>query len=160
MITKLRISQPEVDFIDSDSAVDLNSISTSTTLPSSVLNYKYENGRRYHAFREGAYILPNDELEQDRLDLRHHVFRLMLDGELFRAPISNAPGRVLDVGTGTGIWAMDFADEYPSAVVIGIDLSPIQPSWVPTNCKFLVVSCPLSLHYPMALPGGCFGLRG
>ena len=84
----------------------------------------------------------------------------MLDGELFRAPISNAPGRVLDVGTGTGIWAMDFADEYPSAVVIGIDLSPIQPSWVPTNCKFLVVSCPLSLHYLMALPGGCFGLRG
>jgi SAM-dependent methyltransferase len=66
----------------------------------------------------------------------------MLDGELFRAPISNAPGRVLDVGTGTGIWAMDFADEYPNAEVIGIDLSPIQPSWVPTNCKFLVVSCP------------------
>lgn len=30
------------------------------------------------------------------------------------------------------------ADDFPSAVVIGTDLSPIQPSWVPPNCKFYV----------------------
>src|SRR2546423_6123069 len=112
---------------------------SSTSLTSSIFDYKYENGRRYHAYREGAYILPNDELEQDRLDLRHHIFRLTLDGHLFRAPISNSPERVLDVGTGTGILAIEFADEYPSAIGIGTDLSPIQPSWVPTNCKFVVV---------------------
>jgi cyclopropane fatty-acyl-phospholipid synthase-like methyltransferase len=45
---------------------------------------------------------------------------------------------VLDIGTGTGIWAIDFADSYPSAEVIGTDLSPIQPSWVPPNLRFLV----------------------
>ena len=28
------------------------------------------------------------------------------------------------------------ADEYPSAEVIGTDLAPIQPEWVPPNCKF------------------------
>ncbi|WXC66058.1 hypothetical protein SNK03_011841 [Fusarium graminearum] len=44
--------------------------------------------------------------------------------------------KVLDIGTGTGIWAIDFADEYPEAEVIGTDLSPIQPSWVPPNVKF------------------------
>jgi cyclopropane fatty-acyl-phospholipid synthase-like methyltransferase len=43
---------------------------------------------------------------------------------------------VLDLGTGTGIWAIDFADQYPSANVIGTDLSPIQPTWVPPNLKF------------------------
>ena len=102
------------------------------------MDYKYENGRRYHAYRAGAYVLPNDELEQDRLDLRHHIFRLTLDGHLFRAPLSTVPQRVLDIGTGTGIWAMDFADEFPSALVIGTDLSPIQPQWVPPNCKFVV----------------------
>ncbi len=42
------------------------------------------------------------------------------------------------MGTGTGIWAIDFADEFPSAIVIGTDLSPIQPTWVPPNCKFIV----------------------
>jgi SAM-dependent methyltransferase len=55
-----------------------------------------------------------------------------------RAPLERAPARVLDVGTGTGIWAMDFADEFSESFVIGTDLSPIQPMWVPTNCKFVI----------------------
>ncbi|VUC21593.1 unnamed protein product, partial [Clonostachys rosea] len=46
--------------------------------------------------------------------------------------------RALDVGTGTGCWAIDFADDHPSATVIGIDLSPIQPSLVPPNVEFQV----------------------
>lgn len=34
---------------------------------------------------------------------------MVFDGRLYEAPIKN-PGRVLDVGTGTGIWAIDFAE--------------------------------------------------
>jgi len=30
------------------------------------------------------------------------------------------------------------ADKYPGAEVIGLDLSPIQPFWVPPNAEFLV----------------------
>ncbi|RJE17286.1 hypothetical protein PHISCL_10377, partial [Aspergillus sclerotialis] len=30
---------------------------------------RYENGRRYHGYREGEYMMPNDDREQDRLDL-------------------------------------------------------------------------------------------
>lgn len=99
--------------------------------------------QRYHAYREGAYFLPNDDKEQERLDLVHHVFRISLDGALFLAPISSDIKRALDIGTGTGIWAIDFADEFPkylhrilmttsladfvgSAEVVGTDLSPIQ----------------------------------
>jgi len=59
-----------------------------------------------------------------------------MDGKLFLAPIGDNPQRVLDVGTGTGIWAIDFADQYPSASVIGSDLSPIQPQSVPPNVQF------------------------
>lgn len=32
----------------------------------------------------------------------------------------------------------EFADEHPSAKVIGTDLSPIQPNFVPSNCEFYV----------------------
>lgn len=45
---------------------------------------------------------------------------------------------MLDFGTGTGIWAIDFADEFPSASVFDTDLSPIQPGWVPPNFQFWV----------------------
>jgi SAM-dependent methyltransferase len=83
-------------------------------------------------------LLPNDEAEQDRLDLHHHIFGLTLDGRLFRAPISSTPERVLDYGCGTGIWAVDFADEFPDTTVIGTDLSPIQPDLVPPNLHFYV----------------------
>ncbi|KAJ5246534.1 hypothetical protein N7468_001517, partial [Penicillium chermesinum] len=87
-----------------------------------------------HTMKE-EYVLPNDEQEQDRLDLSHHLYLMLLKGELYQAPIKN-PRRVLDLGTGTGIWAMDFADAHPDSEVVGIDLSPIQPSWVPPNCRF------------------------
>jgi len=82
-------------------------------------------------------VLPNDSLEQERLDIWHHIENLILGGELTRAPL-DGPRKILDVGTGTGIWAIDAAVRYPTALVIGNDLSPIQPSWVPPNCRFEV----------------------
>lgn len=62
----------------------------------------------------------------------------MLDGQLHLAPIHPNPQNVLDIGTGTGIWAIEFADLHPSAYVIGNDLSPIQPNWIPPNLAFEV----------------------
>jgi SAM-dependent methyltransferase len=124
---------------DLDSTLGSESSSfRSISVTSSMHNYRYENGRRYHAYQDGKYLLPNDEAEQDRLDFHHHLWRLMIGGKLFRAPIGSNPQRVLDLGTGTGIWSIDFADEFPSAFVIGTDLSPIQPSSVPPNCRFYV----------------------
>lgn len=117
---------------------ETDTASSNESLSSSILNYKYENGRRYHAYREGEYFMPNDEREQDRLDLHHHIFRLVIDGALFRAPIDHSTARVLDLGTGTGIWALEMADEFPKAIVKGTDLSPIQPRWIPSNCVFEV----------------------
>ncbi|KAG5794788.1 hypothetical protein H9Q69_006173 [Fusarium xylarioides] len=130
----------EEETLDNDSTYNLSegSVSQTSSINSSILNYRYVNGRRYHAFREGAYFVPNDEEEKTRMDLVHHIYSLMLDGALFLAPIGDHPQRVLDLGTGTGIWAMDFADDFPSAEVLGTDLSPIQPQWTPPNCRFEV----------------------
>lgn len=35
-----------------------------------------------------------------------------MDGKLFHAPIGETPQRVLDIATGTGIWAMDFGEPF------------------------------------------------
>ncbi|KAF2674599.1 S-adenosyl-L-methionine-dependent methyltransferase [Microthyrium microscopicum] len=65
------------------------------------------------------------------------MYLLTLNNKLHLAPIDQ-PHNVLDVGCGTGMWAIDMADQYPSAVVLGVDLSPIQPAFVPPNCHFEV----------------------
>jgi len=51
--------------------------------------------------------------------MQHHMFSLTLDGSLYIAPIPEEQKlhRVLDLGTGTGIWAIDFADEHPESQV-------------------------------------------
>jgi SAM-dependent methyltransferase len=67
----------------------------------------------------------------------HHVFCILLGGRLHLAPLDK-PQRILDIGTGTGIWALDIAGEFPSAEVIGTDLSAIQPLWVLPNVQFIV----------------------
>lgn len=110
---------------------------TSTSVCSSVRDYEFENNRRYHRFQEGRYQFPNDDLEQEREDMKHAMVVHLCDGKLHYAPL-DSPQRILDVGTGTGIWAIDMGDEYPGAEITGIDLSPIQPQWVPPNVRFMV----------------------
>ncbi|KAF4976596.1 hypothetical protein FZEAL_6756 [Fusarium zealandicum] len=56
---------------------------------------------------------------------RHHITLLLLEKKLYLAPIGKYPQRILDVGTGTGIWAFNVAEETPSAVVTGTDISPV-----------------------------------
>ncbi|KAL1614208.1 hypothetical protein SLS54_009926 [Diplodia seriata] len=135
--------QQEVIELDPDaldgqeSALGEDSESYTTSLKSSILQYKYENGRRYHAeIKDKSYWMPNDEKELDRLDLYHHIVLLRCDGKLHLAPIGESPQRILDIGAGTGIWAIEMAEAFPSAEVIGNDLSPVQPSFVPPNVKF------------------------
>lgn len=52
----------------------------------------------------------------------------------FRAPIGSNPQRILDVGTGQGTWAIEVADQFPSAIVCGVALYPPPATWVPPNC--------------------------
>ena len=113
--------------------------SATTSIGSSILKHREENGRRYHAYKAGKYFLPNDEEENNRLDLQHHLFCLTFGEKLYHAPLEETNlHNVLDAGTGTGIWAIDFADKHPEAKVLGIDLSPIQPSFLPPNLIFEV----------------------
>ncbi|KAH8655782.1 S-adenosyl-L-methionine-dependent methyltransferase [Xylariales sp. PMI_506] len=95
-----------------------------------------DSGRTYQGYKEGTYFLPNDAAEQDRLDMQHAGTTLLLDDKLYLAPIEN-PKYVLDIATGTGIWALQFAEQHPNSHVIGTDLSDIQPKSALPNCTFV-----------------------
>lgn len=48
--------------------------------------------------------------------MQHHLLQLTFDGKLFMSPAGTDKPlhRVLDVGTGTGIWALDFGIRNPN----------------------------------------------
>lgn len=68
------------------------------------------------ALQSLGYLIPNDEKENARLDLLHAMVHKILDGRLSLAPIGDAPGRVIDLCTGTGLWAMEFGSRPSTAL--------------------------------------------
>jgi SAM-dependent methyltransferase len=113
------------------------------TLAESLLHYPVHWGRTYHRYNAGSYRYPNDADELDRMDFIHHTCTRLHQGRLFFAPIGDAR-KVLDLGTGTGIWPIDLADSKlcPNARITGVDLSPTQPNDVPENVRFESNSSP------------------
>lgn len=142
MVTAVEVAD---DMDGSDSGYDETFCSTES-VRSSVYAYETQHGRTYHAFHAGKYMLPNDQGEQERMNLHYHALRETFSDKLFFAPIEMPTG-ILDVGTGTGIWAMDVADEHPQADVVGCDLSPIQPNFVPPNLQFEVLDADETWNY-------------
>ncbi|KAJ3498570.1 hypothetical protein NLG97_g1023 [Lecanicillium saksenae] len=105
------------DFGDDELGVD----SVLQSVTSSVYAHTYECGRRYPSFNDNRYPIPNDDQEQSREDLQHAMLMKLMEAKLFLSPIAG--------------------DAYPSASVLGIDLSPIQPTWVPPNVEFIIDDC-------------------
>ncbi|KAJ9144950.1 Phosphomethylethanolamine N-methyltransferase 2 [Pleurostoma richardsiae] len=128
---------------DTDSSLGDDAASSTASITSSILRYRTIHGRTYHSEKGNAqYWASNDQAQSESLDINHHVDNLLLGGKLYLAPLKKENvKKAVDIGTGTGIWAIDFADEFPGAEVIGTDISPIQPTWVPPNLTFEIEDC-------------------
>ncbi|KEZ45805.1 hypothetical protein SAPIO_CDS1620 [Scedosporium apiospermum] len=129
---------PSNDPIQPDEGAEVGSTRSSlTSISESVLKGVVGEGQRtYAAYGKEEYGFPMDEKELERIDLCHVKYGALLDKRLFLAPIVEDPARILDLGCGTGIWCVDMAEEYPGAQVVGVDIAPTQPEWVPPNCQF------------------------
>ncbi|KAF4854438.1 Secondary metabolism regulator LAE1 [Colletotrichum siamense] len=132
--------ESEAGSLDDDTS-DRNSLRESTaSLSSSVRQYRTIKGRTYQTSNTIDYWAPNDDKQLETLDVTYILSVSTDEDPLFYAPVPVEKGdlKVLDVGTGTGIWAIDLADEFPAFEVIGTDISAVQPSWVPPNCQFQI----------------------
>lgn len=85
------------------------------------------NPRQSSALGATQISANRSKAEQDRLDAVHEGFVMIAGDKLCQAPVIKNPEvqRVLDLGTGTGIWAIDFACQNPHAEVIGMDLRSV-----------------------------------
>ncbi|KAK2034939.1 methyltransferase domain-containing protein [Colletotrichum zoysiae] len=104
----MQTPQPEQTLYESSSLASLRS---------SILENQVENGRTYHSMSAGKYSYPNDE---------HRVWMICLGGELAIAPGHKTAQRVLDMGTGTGIWAIDFVMAPPNCT---FEVDDLEKSW-------------------------------
>lgn len=48
--------------------------------------------------------------------MKHAMVKMLCGGDLFFAPIGKNPQEILDIGTGTGIWAIESKYELHAAV--------------------------------------------
>ncbi|KAG8921399.1 hypothetical protein FRC00_008673, partial [Tulasnella sp. 408] len=86
-----------------------------------------------------------DLAESARLDLQHEILKSAIGGlYLAREAVHRALSprddgtapRVLDIGAGSGKWAIEMAKEFPHAEVVGLDLAPVNPSsFILGNCE-------------------------
>ncbi|KAK3495123.1 S-adenosyl-L-methionine-dependent methyltransferase [Neurospora hispaniola] len=129
---------PETDTDDKDSTLGSDVESSTASISSSILNYRTINGRTYHSdsVTDGEYWAPNDQKMLGALEIYYHSLFLMTDKQLFQAPLKDNVQHAIDIGTGEGFWAIDFADKFPYCDVVGTDISPIQPTWTPPNLRF------------------------
>ena len=91
------------------------------------------------------------KIEMDKMDIQHMFFTLIRSNRYLASPLDTNQPRVMDLGTGTGIWAIDMAEYapfllyvrlslctrrpltdtrlrlYPDGFAVGVDLNLIQP---------------------------------
>ncbi|CAI4216935.1 unnamed protein product [Parascedosporium putredinis] len=140
------------DDIDFTSDYEMSSASSGFT--------SLEAATKYHVFENGRYPLPNDESEQNREEIKHSMTKVITGGALGMAPVGDSPQKIIDLGTGSGVWAVEAGDYYPSAHILGVDLSPIQPYFAPPNVEWKIDD--LEADWPSAyrntdyIHGRCF----
>ncbi|KAK8089915.1 hypothetical protein PG997_004876 [Apiospora hydei] len=147
-------AQPDHEdhFDDADSALGDDSASSTQSLSSSILQYRIIHGRRYHSLRgdgDTEYWQPNDE--QQNLYAEYSTVSSELQAQCSygpaditqtccyltagytspRYPKTSRTSLMLVRGLDN-----DFGDAHPHAQVRGVDLSPIQPAWIPPNVLF------------------------
>ncbi|CAG8530175.1 7180_t:CDS:2 [Cetraspora pellucida] len=102
--------------------------------------FKYKDDRKFLKKASMYYFLPIDELESDRMQLRHdvewHVWRTNFSSPI-ETTLKLGGAQILDVACGSGLWALEMASDYPLSEFVGVDVAPIFPSDVmPPNVTF------------------------
>ncbi|EIM88710.1 S-adenosyl-L-methionine-dependent methyltransferase [Stereum hirsutum FP-91666 SS1] len=77
--------------------------------------------------------------EFGRLDAQHNGVAEYMGPHITEAPIGS-PQRILEVGSGSGAWAIQAATQFPKAEVVAIDIVPLPDRPMPANITYQKVN--------------------
>ncbi|KAH7239831.1 hypothetical protein B0J15DRAFT_516385 [Fusarium solani] len=90
----------------------VDQVESTASITSSILEDRNIHGRTYQSSKTTEYC---DEKHVEGFDVGHHWITMLLDDKLYLPPIRDNPQarliRILDVGTGSGIWAIFQIDD-------------------------------------------------
>uniref|UniRef100_UPI0035E3FEE8 class I SAM-dependent methyltransferase n=1 Tax=Thermogemmatispora sp. TaxID=1968838 RepID=UPI0035E3FEE8 len=102
-----------------------------------------------HYLPDVPYLLPKDPLEDQRLNYQHHALYRTLSNHYLAPLLPEQTRTILDVGTGTGIWAFEMQARFPHALIVGVDVSlQSLPQPVPPTCVFVQANVLEGLPFP------------
>ncbi|KAG8798943.1 hypothetical protein FRC16_006183, partial [Serendipita sp. 398] len=117
---------------------------------------KEMHGRIFNRLND-AYLLPSDEEEWNRLDKQHSAITIAMGGlypcqedvEAILSPADGVEKRILDIGCGTGSWAIEMATRFPHCTVVGVDVAPtpLDAASFPPNLSFEIDDVNLGLTH-------------
>ncbi|KAJ3120852.1 hypothetical protein HK100_012626 [Physocladia obscura] len=83
--------------------------------------------REYHSVETSDYPLPSDEIEQNRLETGHFVFRARFQGDIIcpdaKELVKSDGTKVLDVGCAKGFWLQSVRKDNPFSEYHGVDIA-------------------------------------
>ncbi|KAJ6499041.1 S-adenosyl-L-methionine-dependent methyltransferase [Mycena sanguinolenta] len=97
------------------------------------------------------YVLGVSETEWDRLDAQSNGIDNFLNNKLWPEDIEQ-PRKILDIGAGSGAWAIRAAKQYPGADVLAVDMNPLPARPLPSNLSYQQVN----VLEPFPFPAGTF----
>lgn len=131
-------THPDEDSTYGDNSGDSDQSQTPTP---SIMQGQEQNGRWYATYGKHFYHFPIDARERMReASMEHLLYTFTMTGRLLLAPVEKAGNDVLDIGTGSGVWAVDFGDKYPTSLVLGRDIN-LREVWSANNCMFEIDDC-------------------
>ncbi|EMD34976.1 hypothetical protein CERSUDRAFT_85733 [Gelatoporia subvermispora B] len=117
-------------------------------------HFRQEVGRLFHSHGSSPYPLPVDGNEQERMRLLHEMLYKLFGRKNYIGPVPEvlSPGsrmrRVVDLGTGTGLWPLDMAEEFRYVRFDGLDIVPIQTRFPPDNVVFEIHDIASCTRFP------------
>ncbi|KAF7374735.1 S-adenosyl-L-methionine-dependent methyltransferase [Mycena sanguinolenta] len=85
----------------------------------------------------GVYLGFPATSDTERLDTVHTTIARYFGNELGPAPLNGLrPSKVLELGCGTGTWAIQAAKQFPGAQVVAVDQFPLPDRNLPPNMTF------------------------